>query len=277
MTVSRTDQHLFEDTVFQIGLGTYSLTGGKGTETIQSALEYGYRHVDTARLYENERNVGDALTRADVDREDVLVATKVGHFEEPEKTPTYIQEAVTASLDRLGVDTIDLLYHHWPRDESEVETVLPVFDKLVDEGLVANVGVSNYPIRYLEMVSTLIDAPLVANQVEMHPLLQQQELYAYLQDQDMTLVAYSPLAQGEVFDVPDLVEIAEKHETTAAAVSLAWLAQKEGVVPIPRSSKDAHIQQNLDTRTLSLDAEDIETIESLNKKERLEDPPWMTW
>lgn len=277
MAVTEFDEHLFEAEQFSPGLGTYTLTDDEGTAIIRDAVESGYRHVDTARLYGNEAEVGDALEAAAVDREDVLVATKVAHFEEPEKTPEYVRTAVEESRERLGTETLDLLYHHWPRDESDVETVLPVLEELVEEGSVANVAVSNYPIRYLERIDDLIDLSVVANQVEMHPLLQQEELHEYVREHGMYLVAYSPIAQGEVFDVPELVEIAEKHDTTPAAVSIAWLLGKEGVVPIPRSSSREHIEANLAARDVELDAEDVERIESIDREKRLEDPDWMQW
>lgn len=277
MAVSPLNPDLFDGKQFSPGLGTYSLTGKEGTDLIQMALEAGYRHVDTARLYGNESEVGDALNAVAVDREDILVATKVDHFEEPEPTPDYVRTTVNESRDRLGVDRIDLLYHHWPRRESNVETVLPMFEELVDEGGVANVAVSNYPIRYLERIEELVDVPIVANQVEMHPLLQQRELYEYLSERDTFLVAYSPIAQGKVFDVPELIDIAKRHDTTPAAVSLAWLFEKEGVIPIPRSSSSEHIKANLAARDLTLDDDAIATIESIDREERLEDPDWMEW
>lgn len=277
MAVTELDEHLFEAEQFSPGLGTYTLTDDEGTAIIRDAVEAGYRHVDTARLYGNEAEVGDALEATAVDREDVLVATKVAHFEEPEKTPEYVRTAVEESRERLGTETLDLLYHHWPRDESDVETVLPVLEELVEEGSVANVAVSNYPIRYLERIDDLIDLSVVANQVEMHPLLQQEELYEYVREHGMYLVAYSPIAQGEVFDVPELVEIAEKHDTTPAAVSIAWLLGKEGVVPIPRSSSREHIEANLAARDVELDTEDVKRIESIDREKRLEDPDWMQW
>lgn len=277
MSVATHDLNLFEDERFSPGLGTYSLTDEDGTDIIRTALESGYRHVDTARVYGNESEVGNALDMAAVEREDVLVATKVAHAEEPEPTSDYVRTAVNESRDRLGVDRIDLLYHHWPRHESDVETVLPVFEELVEEEAVANVAVSNYPIRYLERIEELIDIPIIANQIEMHPLLQQTELYDYLRERNIHLVAYSPIAQGDVFDVPELVDIAAKHGTTPASVSLAWLLDKEGVTPIPRSSSPEHIKANLSARDLTLDGGDIATIESIDREKRLEDLEWMEW
>jgi 2,5-diketo-D-gluconate reductase B len=277
MAVARLAPDLFENEQFSPGLGTYSLTGKEGTDLIQTALESGYRHIDTGRTYGNESEVGNALDAAAIDREDVLVATKVAHAEETEPTPDYVRTAVNESQDRLGVDQIDLLYHHWPRDKSDIETVLPVFEELVDEETVANIAVSNYPTRYLERIEELVDIPIVANQIEMHPLLQQRELYQYLREQNIYLVAYAPIAQGEVFDVPKLVDIAEKHDTTPASVSLAWLFDKDGVIPIPRSSSREHIEANLAARDLTLDDDDIATIESIDREERFENPNWMEW
>jgi len=277
MTVTALDPDLLTEERFSPGLGTYTLTGEEGTDIIRTALEAGYRHVDTARLYGNERAVDDAIHAATPDREDILVATKVAHSEHGEPTPQDVREAVAESSECFGTDQLDLVYHHWPRRESDVETVLPVFEELVDEGAIANIGVSNYPIRYFERIDDLIDLPLAAHQVEMHPLLQQSELYEYLRNREIPLVAYSPIAQGEVFDMPELIDIAEKHDATPASVSLAWLFGKEGVVPVPRSSSTEHIKANLAARNLTLDDEDVERIESIDREKRLEDPDWMEW
>lgn len=268
---------VFENDAYRLGLGTYSLTGEDGIDAMVAAIEAGYRHIDTARLYGNESEVGTAIDRASVDREDLFVATKIGHFEEPEKTPDYIRSGVEESLEALGVETIDLLYHHWPRRPEEIDTVLPVFEELVDAGDVAHVGVSNYTIDDVRRALDLVDTPLVADQVEMHPLLQQDDLHEFLQRNGMYLVAYSPIAQGKVFDVPEIREIADEHDTSAATVSLAWLLSKESVVAIPRSSSEAHIRENLAARELELDSEDVRRIESIDATVRCEDPQWMEW
>jgi 2,5-diketo-D-gluconate reductase B len=267
---------VLDDSRYRIGLGTYSLTGEDAVETMATAIEAGYRHIDTARLYGNESEVGAAIDRASVDREDLFVATKIAHFEEPEPTPEYVRSGVEESREELGVDTIDLLYHHWPRRPEEIGTVLPVLEELVEAGAAERVGVSNYTIDDVRQARELVDVPLYANQVEMHPLLQQSELHEFLRG-DAFLVAYSPLAQGAVFDVPELEEVAEKHGTSAAVVSLAWLLSKDGVVAIPRSSSAAHVHENLAARDLELDEEDVERIESIDDTVRCEDPEWMEW
>lgn len=261
----------------RLGLGTYTLTGTAGTELIAAAIEAGYRHIDTARLYENEAEVGDAVDAASVDHEDLFVATKVAHFEEPEPTPDYVRTAVAESRERLGVDALDLLYHHWPRSVEDIDTVLPVFEDLYEEGLVERIGVSNYRIEDIERAEELIDVPLAANQVEMHPLLQQDDLYRYCRERDITVVAYAPLAQGKVFDVPEIVDLADNHDTTPALVSLAWLLSRDCVAAIPRSSSRDHITENLEALELELDEEAIERIDAIEATHRCEDPEWMEW
>jgi len=265
------------DSQIRLGLGTYSLTDAGGTETIQAAIEHGYRHIDTARLYGNEEEVGTAIVNANVDREDLFVATKVAHFEEPEKTTEYVERAVTESFERLGLDRIDLLYHHWPRGQDDIETVLPVLEGYVADGRVDHVGVSNYTAEDLDLAKEIVDVPIAANQVEMHPLLQQAELREHLDDTETDLVAYSPLAQGEVFNVDVITDIAEKHGVSQPVVSLAWLLSKDGVAAIPRTSSFAHLRDNFEATDLELDDEDIERIDAIERNHRCENPDWMTW
>ena len=265
------------DTAKRIGLGTYTLTDNDGTSIVETAIEEGYRHVDTARLYENEREVGTAIESADVDRDDLFVATKIAHFEEPKKTAEYVRTAVEESFERLGLNRIDLLYHHWPRDQAEIKTVLPSLEEYIDAGIITNLGVSNYTIDDLELADDLVDVPIAANQVEMHPLLPQAKLHEHQQTTDTWLIAYSPLAQGEVFGEAAIETVADKHDVSEAVVSLAWLLSKEGVAAIPRSASTDHLRDNLAAHELELDAEDIERIDAIERTHRCENPLWMTW
>lgn len=264
------------DGVMRLGFGTYSLTGDDGGAAIETAIDVGYRHLDTAHLYDNEDEVGEAIAAAAVNREDLFVATKVAHFEEPEKTEAYVQETVEESFERLGVGTIDLLYHHWPRAQEEIETVLPVLEEFVEAGDVRNLGVSNYRIEDLELARDLVDVPIAANQVEMHPLMPQAELREYLADTETELVAYAPIAQGEVFDVPEITAVADKHDSNEATVSLAWALEK-GTVAIPRTSDADHARSNFAALELDLDDEDVERIDDIDRTLRCEDPEWMRW
>ena len=136
---------------------------------------------------------------------------------------------------------------------------------------------SNYTREDVERARDLVDHPLYANQVEMHPLLQQDDLYSFLRENDVYTVAYSPLAQGEVFEVPELVDIADAHNTTAAAVSLAWLLSRDGVAAIPRSSSEEHIRANLEAHEVELTEAEIDRIDSIDRSLRCEDPGWIEW
>nr|WP_276302132.1 aldo/keto reductase [Halorussus sp. DT80] len=259
----------------RLGLGTWENTdAGTCADSVRQALEMGYRHIDTAQAYDNEAHVGEGIAQADVDREEVFLATKIWT-----SNLSYDDVIHTAkeSLDKLGVDYVDLLYVHWPANEYNPEDTLPAFDQLYDDGLVENVGVSNFEPRHLDEAQEVLDAPVFANQVEMHPLLPQDELVEYGRENDVNLVAYSPLARGKVFDVPEIQQVAEKHDASEAQVSLAWLLQRDGVAAIPKASSEAHIRDNWGARGLELDAEDVEKIESIETRERQVDPDFAPW
>ncbi|WP_440007211.1 aldo/keto reductase [Halomicrococcus sp. SG-WS-1] len=254
------------------GLGTSGNDGEQCAETVATALEMGYRHVDTAQMYDNEAAVGEGIERSTVDREDVFLATKV----HPENlAPDDVRETTEASLDRLGVDAVDLLYVHWPMDAYDPETTLPAFDDLREAGATRHVAVSNFTPALLDEARETLDAPVVANQVELHPLFQQDDLRAYAREHDLTLVAYAPLMRGEAGDVPELREVAAEYDATPTQVSLAWLQSKETVVPIPKATGEEHLRANLDVP--DLDAEDVATIDAIDREERLVDPDAAPW
>ncbi|WP_336345715.1 aldo/keto reductase [Halalkalicoccus ordinarius] len=246
-----------------IGLGTMGIDD---PETITRAIDLGYRHLDTAQIYENERVVGEGIARADVDRDELTVATKVWA---DSLAPEDVRRTTLESLDRLGLDSVELLYVHRPIEAYDPERTLPAFDALREEGLIEEVGVSNFTTEQLEEARTILDSPIVAHQVECHPLYRQRGLREYAREAGHVLVAYSPLAQGAVFDVPELREIAEKHDSTPAAVSLAWLAGLESVVTIPKASDEDHLEANLAARELELDEEDVTRIEKIDREEKL--------
>ncbi|WP_226012829.1 aldo/keto reductase [Halomicrobium salinisoli] len=251
-----------------LGIGTWQNTDPEAcASAVATALDLGYRHVDTAEIYGNEEHVGDGLARSAVDREDVFLATKV-HSDSTGLTYDDVIETARGSLDRLGVDYLDLLYVHWPTGDYAPGETLPAYDDLVDEGVTRNVGVSNFEPRQVEAAMDVLDEPLFANQVEMHPLLQQEELVAHAQEHDYYLVAYSPLARGDVFDVPEVSEVAEKHGVSEAQVSLAWLTQKDNVVAIPKATSREHIEDNWASLDLELDDEDVATIDDIEREDR---------
>ncbi|UTF52837.1 aldo/keto reductase [Natronosalvus rutilus] len=257
-----------------LGLGTWQNTDpDQCADSVRTALEMGYRHVDTAQGYHNEEYVGQGIADADVDREDVFLATKVSTSNLAHDD---VLETTEESLGKLGVDAVDLLYVHWPARTYNAEETLTAFDELYDDGLIRNVGVSNFEPRHLEEAVDLLDAPLFANQVECHPLLPQEEVRSVCADLDVELVAYSPLARCEVFDVPEIQSVAEKHDASEAQVSLAWLREK-GVTAIPKATGEGHISDNWASLRVELDEEDLERIDGLEETKREVDPDMAPW
>jgi 2,5-diketo-D-gluconate reductase B len=247
----------------RLGLGTMGI---EDADRIAAAIETGYRHLDTAQIYDNEEVVGRGVERASVERSDLSLATKVWA---DSLAPDDVAASTRESLDRLGVGYVDLLYVHRPIETYDPDETLPAFDRLREEGRVRAVGVSNFDAEQVAEAREILDAPLAANQVEMHPLYQQEDLLADARKNDYALVAYSPLAQGEAFDVPEIRSVAEKHDATPAQISLAWLAAKENVVPIPRSASDDHLRENLAALDIDLDSDDVAAIESIDREEKL--------
>lgn len=265
-------------TLPKIGLGTYSDSNrSQWTEVVSKALELGYRHIDTARDYKNQRYVGNGIANADVPREDVFLSTKVVHIDTPGKSYDEVVAAAEECLDRLGTNYVDLLYIHWPIGVYDAESTLRAFEDLYDEGKVMNIGLSNFTIELLEEARGILSVPILAHQFELHPLLYQEQLLDHAHRHDYHVVAYSPLGQGSVFDIPELSSIAVKHGVSEAQVSLAWLLNKENVHVIPKTVSKERLQQNLEAVNLELDREDIEKIDNIDKRERIidfENAPW---
>jgi 2,5-diketo-D-gluconate reductase B len=252
-----------------LGLGTMGLDAPADSTVVTTALEVGYRHLDTAQIYGNETVVGDGLAAAldagVVDRDEVLVATKVWV---DNLAPDRFRESVEASREKLGVDTVDLLYLHRPRGPYDPETTLSLFDACVDDGLVRHVGVSNFTPDQLATARRHLDAPVVAHQTEYHPLFRRPALLDDARDHDTTLVAYSPLAGGRVFDLDPVVDVAAAHGVSPAAVSIAWLRAK-GLAVIPKASSPEHLRSNLAATELVLDERDVERIDAIDREVEL--------
>ena len=250
-----------------VGLGTMGIDD---PDAIATALSLGYRHLDTARIYDNEAVVGDGLAdglaASDVDRDAVTVATKlwVDDLGAEDVAPT-----ARESAELLGVETLDLLYVHRPRGAYDPAETLPALDRLVDEGLVEHVGVSNFEIEDLDRAIDVLDAPLAAHQTELHPLFYRPELLEHAREHGYTVVAYSPLAGGRVSEVDPVVEAAEAHDATPEAVAIAWATAKEPVVAIPKASSERHLRANLAAADLDLTPEEIAAIDAVEREEEL--------
>lgn len=251
------------------GLGTWKNDDqNQCADSVRTALETGYRHIDTAQIYRNEQGVGEGIAAAGLPREDVFLASKVWISSLAAED---VKATTKASLDRLDTAYLDLMYVHWPARTYDPEETLTAFADLKNAGHIERIGVSNFEPSHLDEAREVIGDDVFANQVEMHPLLQQEALREYCADHDIELVAYSPLARGKVFDVPELTEVAEKHEVSEAQVSLAWLREK-GITPIPKATSAAHIEDNWAARELTLDADDVALIDSIEHEERQINP-----
>jgi diketogulonate reductase-like aldo/keto reductase len=255
----------YADEMPMLGLGTWENDDhDECVESVRTALETGYRHIDTAQAYGNEDAVGEGIEKADVDRDEIFLATKVWINKLSHEK---VLRSTKQSMERLGVDYLDLLYIHWPADQYDPVDTLPAFDELHDEGKIRNVGVSNFEPEHIDRAARELDAPVFANQVEINPFLQQKELREYADENDVELVAYSPLARGEVSDNETLTDIAEDHGASAAQVTLTWL-RENGVTAIPKATGEDHIRDNWESLSLSLSDEELARIEDLDRNER---------
>ncbi|QHC62096.1 aldo/keto reductase [Rathayibacter festucae] len=249
----------------QIGLGVYKIGDDEAARTVATALEAGYRHIDTATLYGNERGVGEGIRASGLPREQVFVTTKVWNddhgFDET-------LEAFDRSLELLGTDYVDLYLVHWPIPSRDryVDTYRAL-ERIRQEGRARSIGVSNFAIEHLERLLGETEVVPVINQVELHPRLPQDELRAFDTAHGIVTQAWSPLARGRLLDEPALASIAAKHGVSPAQVVLRWHVQL-GVVVIPKSVTPARIRENLDLFGFALDAEDLAGISALATGER---------
>ncbi len=225
-----------------IGLGTWQLEGSRCYETVSTALELGYRHVDTAQMYENETEVGRAIADADVDRDEVFLTTKVtpGNARYDD-----VLASTRESLDRLDTDYVDLLLLHWPNPLVSFADTARAMAELQDDGLIRHAGVSNFRRWRLKRAREKSPIPILADQVRLHPFYTHQAVREYARSTDVVVTAYSPLAHGGVVDEPVLSEIGERYDKTAAQVALRWATQLENVVAIPKSTSEDHLADNV--------------------------------
>jgi len=258
---------------FRLGFGTYDLNGRDAVENVARALDTGYRHVDTAQGYDNEEGVGKGIAESDVDRDDVLLATKV---DTGSLAYDDVLESTQESLEKLGTDYLDLLYVHWPTHAYEGADTLAAFDELVDRGDVRNIGLSNFTPGLLEEARDALDHEVFAHQVERHVYLQQRELLEDAREHDTWLVGYSPISQGDVLEDPVLRRIGENHDASPVQVALAWHLHGEHTAAIPKASGE-HVEQNWAARELSLTEEELAELDELDEGNRVINPEWAPW
>jgi 2,5-diketo-D-gluconate reductase B len=252
-----------------LGFGTWLITGPEATEAVRDALEIGYRQIDTARAYENEREVGRGIADSGLAREEIFLTTKVPH---DQATAELVERDAEESLERLGVDYLDLLLLHWPSPDVPLEETLKAMAALRDDGRIRNLGVSNFPPGLLKQALDI--APVFCDQVEYHPFLSQDRLLDLARANDVLITAYSPLAHGKVPDDETLNRIGSSHGKTAGQVALRWLLDQDHVSPIPKASSHERRVENFDVFDFRLSAEERAEIDALPKDVRIADPPW---
>jgi 2,5-diketo-D-gluconate reductase B len=252
----------------KLGLGTYGLTGRDGQAAVESALALGYRHLDTAEMYANEDIVGAAIRASGIPREELFVTTKVWWTN---LSPDAIRAANAASLDRLGLDQVDLYHIHWPAPGMDLAAALATMTALMAEGRTRAIGVCNFPPGLLR-AALATGAPLAALQVEYHALLDQSALLSICHANGLVLTAYSPLGQGRLAHEPTLARIGARHGATASQVALAWLLRQEGVAAIPKASRPESQRANMAALAVPLDAADLAAIAALPKDRRFVNP-----
>jgi 2,5-diketo-D-gluconate reductase B len=250
----------------KLGLGTWRSWGDECRRAVESGLALGYRHIDTAAMYENEDQIGAAIAASGVPRGELFLTTKVWH---DQFAPEAMRRSIEHSLRQLRTDYLDLYLLHWPVPGMDMGAVLGSLTRLKEAGLTRSIGVSNFTIALLREAVEVVQAPIACNQIEYHVLLDESKLVAYARSQGVATAAYRPVAKNVVAEFPSVVAIARKHEATPAQVALAWLLEQDLVAAIPKSTHPERQRENLAALQLRLDDEDRAAIARLPKNRRL--------
>jgi len=253
----------------RLGLGTFRMLGDACRAAVESALQLGYRHIDTAEMYGNEDAIGVAIAASRIKRADLHVTTKVWN---ENLAPDAIRRAFDASLNKLRLDTVDLYLVHWPSRRMNLPAIFETLMKLKEEGRTRAIGVANFNVALLKTVVEEIGAPIACDQIEYHVMLDQSKVKAYLDAKSIPLIAYCPLAQGRVASNETLIAIGKKHDASAAQVALKWLLDQHGVAAIPKASRRESQKANLDALGVRLDDEDRRKIAGMPKNLRCVSP-----
>ncbi|WP_422072326.1 aldo/keto reductase [Tranquillimonas rosea] len=247
-----------------LGLGTFKMEADKTRGLVDAALAEGYRHIDTAQAYENEKEVGQGMRDSDVPRDQVFLTTKILP---QDFAADDFRAAAERSLKALDTDYIDLLLLHWPSKEVPLSETLPVMDALIAEGKIRHAGISNFTIALTKEAQGILEAPIAANQVEVHPFLDQTKLLGFLEQQGIPFEAYAPLARGKVIGDPTLTEIAGAHGVSEAEIAVAWVLTKPNAIAIPKTSKKERLASNLHAAEVTLTEDEVRRIDGLASKD----------
>jgi diketogulonate reductase-like aldo/keto reductase len=251
-----------------IGMGTMTLKEDICVNAVSTALQLGYRHIDTAAFYGNEREVGEGLRKSGVKREDIFLTTKVRTV-----GPGEFEKSVENSLKLLGLPSVDLFLIHWPSPDLPLSAYLPNLCKVKRNGQAKHIGVCNFTVALLDEAVRIADEPLINNQIEMHPFLDQTKVLAASRKHGMSVTAYCPIGRGKVPGNEVLDRIGKAHGKSGPQVSLRWLVQ-QGVIPIPRTATPEKLKQNLDVFDFKLSDAEMAEIATLKRPDgRIVNPP----
>jgi 2,5-diketo-D-gluconate reductase B len=244
-----------------LGLGTWELRDRACARIVEQALRLGYRHIDTAQVYENEREIGEGIRASRVRRDDIFVTTKVWttHF-----APNDLERAAKDSLVKLRLSEVDLLLLHWPNPHVPLAETLGALAHVKKLGIARHIGVSNFTVALIDEAVAACSEPLVCNQVEFHPYLDQSKVMAACQQHGMAMVAYSPIAKGRVKTDETLIAIGRTHGKSATQVCLRWLVQ-QNVAAIPRTAKIERLSENIDIFDFALSDDEMTRITALGR------------
>ena len=255
-----------------LGFGTWKLRDTECSEAVKLALSTGYRHIDTAQIYENEAAVGTGIRESGIPRDQVFLTTKVWMSNLGDDA---LQKSVEDSLRKLKTDYVDLLLIHWPTDAVPLAEQLRALQAVKDAGKAVMIGVSNFTVAQMREATENLGSPLANNQVEYHPYLSQKPVLDFIRAHDMFLTAYCPLARGQVSQSATLTEIGKKYNKNPGQVTLRWLLQQDNVAAIPKAASPANIKNNFDIFDFNLTPEEMAEISALARPEgRLVNPDW---
>ena len=252
-----------------LGFGVYRVPDGDAVESaVASALAFGYRHIDTAALYRNERGVGRAVAASGIDRPDLFITTKLWNSDQGYESTLV---AIDKSLAKLGLDYVDLYLVHWPKPEHTKET-WRAMEEIRQSGKARAIGVSNFLPDHLDQLAETATVLPSINQIEFHPHLQSPELVAYCEDHNIVLEAWSPLKAGRILDDPELRLLADAHGVTVPQVVLRWMLQR-GIVTIPKSVTPLRIARNADLYGFELSHDEVAAINNMDRSDRVGPDP----
>lgn len=245
-----------------LGFGTYRLGDDEAERMVSEALEIGYRHIDTAQMYGNEAGVGRAIRSSGVDRDEIFLTTKVwpNNFEREN-----LLSSMQGSLDKLGMDHVDLVLLHWPSASVPLSETISALNESRGRGDTRHIGVSNFEPDLLLEAAGMSDAPIINDQVEYHPFKSQKPVLEEARSQGISLTAYRPLAKGSVYGNETLRRIAEAHGKNEGQVALRWLVQQQGVMAIPKTANPDRARSNFDIFDFELSDEEMSSIDALGR------------